>query len=130
MELQVFFNEEDCRIVGNVDVSDVGPTSFRIEDCCPFVESATYGDVVELEKQPDGSYEFVRVVERGEFDIFESVVAEEIATSAALETVFAEVKSRGGYTERYFGGCLFFALPPKSDYNPLEQLDRLWFGTD
>lgn len=109
-------------ITMSLDLEPVGPTLYRIVTVPLMIESPRFGDVIEVEQKGDRELRFLRVVEQGDWRIFDFLISEEMAGSERVKRVCEKVILLGGHYERVFGGILLLCLPPASDYDPTADL--------
>jgi hypothetical protein len=120
---------EDIRIVtagGYVEllgVTKVGERLMRLEDSAVFAE-ARFGDTIEVESQPDGSFRFVRVTVPSVLETLSWVLAPEFLNGHALDPLFEGVRALGGHVEA-FGGMLMLHVPGAEKASIGAKLDQI-----
>ena len=119
-EERVRFPDEN--VACSLDLTPVGPRQFRIASIPIMVESATFGDIIEAERLPDGTLEFERVFEAGQWRVFSFVLPQVSLGSSEIAVVKARVLGHDGHWEEIFGGLLFLCLPPGCDYDPTSDI--------
>jgi hypothetical protein len=121
-ETSVEFPEEQMTV--SLELTQVGPRLFRIGSVPIMVEAASFGDVIEAESGADGSLRFVRVGESGGWRTYDFMLSAELIGSERITSIQDRVLSLGGHWERVFGGILLLCLPPTTDYDPIEDIQR------
>ena len=119
----VEFPEEQVTVT--LELTRVGPRLFRIVSVPIMVKAASFGDVIEADSSASGGLRFVRIAERGGWRTYDFMLPAEMIESAHITTIQDRVISFGGHWERVFGGVLFFCLPPTTDYDPTEDMQRV-----
>src|SRR5690349_24796627 len=61
VEMDVWFDEDDGQHSESLLVEDLGEGAYRLHEFPVFTESASYLDVIEADRQPDGALRFRRV---------------------------------------------------------------------
>lgn len=121
-ETSVEFPEEQITVT--LELAQVGPQLFRISSVPIMVEAVSFGDVIEAETSADGGLRFVRVAEAGGWRTYDFMLTAELIGSERITTIQERVLSLGGHWERVFGGILLLCLPPTTDYDPTEDIQR------
>ena len=124
LQIDVNFEEEGVR-ANNMCLTQIGPNLYRLEETPVFIESVSYKDVIEADKQPDGSLLFCQVVQKSDLRTYDLILSKEIVASEELAIILDKVTALGGHWERIFGGCLFIYLPANTDYDPVDEINRV-----
>lgn len=122
-EISVEFSEEGVTLP--LELSQVGPRLFRIGSVPIMVETVNFGDVIEAEPRADDGLRFVRIAETGGWRTYDFLIPPHLIESQRLAAILSHVLSLGGHWERVFGGVLFLCLPPTTDYDPSEDIQRV-----
>ncbi|MDB6132530.1 MAG: hypothetical protein JWM59_773 [Verrucomicrobiales bacterium] len=88
------------------------------------VESASFGDVIEVNSNTDGKLRFVRIAQRGGWRTYEFILSAEMIQSEQITAIQDHILSLGGYWEQVFGGILLLCLPPLASYDPTKDIQR------
>lgn len=96
---------------------------FRIEEIpfglgAPLEVDLQYRDIVELERNRDGTYELLAIRERGGWKRFDFLLPADYVDSDEMEKWLSDVEAAGGIWIREFGGCVTIMLPPDSRWDP------------
>src|SRR5437764_792539 len=83
-----------------------------------------FGDVIELESQPDGTHQFKRVVEHAPLHHYDWMVPEFFVESPQYGEFCNAVQEAGGVWERVMGGLLFVHVPLNSGFDAEQELHR------
>jgi len=121
-EISVEFPDEQVTLP--LELALVGPRLFRIGSVPIMVETANFGDVIEAEPRADGSLRFVRISEKGGWRTYEFLIPSHLIASQSIAAIQDRALSLGGHWELVFGGVLFLCLPPTTDYDPTEDIQR------
>ena len=87
------------------------------------------GDIVEVDRLPDGTYQFLRVIDRAPMRHYAWVVPEGWHDSPDRDAYVAKVEAAGGRWEQTFGGLLRVHVPLDSAFDAEAELDR-YLGSD
>jgi len=126
-DVSIEFSDESLTISANV--SEVGPGLYRLETIPLFTETASFGDVIEAERRPDGTLRFKRVVTRSGWKQYEFLLSRADAESPSpeLAAILDRVIDLVGYWERVsFWDYLFIFLPPSVEWDPTEEMRIKW----
>ena len=120
--VSLVFPSEGLTIEVGVSVESHG--LYRLQEHPVFAVSAAYGDLIRCRDLGDGHLEFLAVVEGGELERVDYVLAQSVVESAGVVAVLAKVVANDGYWQRYFGGCLTVYF--RADrYDPRADLENL-----
>jgi hypothetical protein len=122
-ETSVEFPDEQVTVT--LELAQVGPRLFRIGSVPIMVEAASFGDIIEAESCADVGLRFVRVAEAGGWRTYDFMLPADLIGSQHIAAIQDRVLSLGGHWERVFGGVLFLCLPPTTDYDPTEDIQRV-----
>ena len=92
-------------------VTRLGPNSYRLEESSALGE-ASYHDVIEAERQPDGTLLFLRILTPSGLKTVSWILSLDYIESPDLTPLLDKVMAVGGNWERMFGGVLLLHLPP------------------
>jgi hypothetical protein len=106
-------------------VSSLGENRYRLEEAPLLTESVFYGDIVEAEKQADGSLLFTQVFERSGMKNYDYILPRSSFESAEFERLLERIDEAGGHWTQAFGGVLLVSMPPKSELNVSEEVEKL-----
>ena len=106
-------------------VSCLGENRYRLEEAPLLADSVFYGDVIEAEPQSDGSLTFIRVLEPSGMRHYDYLLPSAVFESKGFEALLVKIDAAGGYWTQAFGGFFLVSLPPESELNPLEEIERL-----
>ena len=120
LDASLVFPKEGVTTTVRVELEGEG--LYRLREHPPFVESASYGDLVRGIELDDGSVEFVAVVERSKLVGVHGLMSREQIDSPALSAVLSRVLESGGYWQRDFGGYLSVFFDPER-YDPRPELE-------
>jgi hypothetical protein len=124
VEMDVWFDEDDGEHSESLLVEDLGERRYRLHEFPVFTESASYLDVVEADRQPDGALRFRRVATLSGLRTWRWILPKSVVDAEeALAEFCAAVMAAGGFWQRDFGGVLQVALPPAADLDPAAWLD-------
>ena len=123
-QIDVTFETEEAT-AKDMCLALIGPNLFRVEEAPIFVESVSYGDIIEAYRQDDGSLLFRQVVKKSDLKSYQFILPTEIITSDNILTLLDKITSIGGHWERLFGGCLFIYIPANIDYDPTDEINRV-----
>ena len=109
----------------DLNVAPFATRQFRLLDT-PLLssEAVNAGDVIEAELLPDGTYRFLRIVERAPMRHYSWVVPQGWSESPGREAFMAKVEGAGGRWEHLLGGLLYVHIPVDSTFDPEAELDR------
>ena len=108
-------------------VTQLTPTCFRLRETPvtgPEEEELYLGDVIEVELRPDGTYYFVRVVERAPMRHYSWIVPEFFVKSPQYGEYGAAVEAAGGAWEGLMNCWLLVHVPTGSTFDADGELDR------
>jgi len=114
----------DEQVTATLELSPMGSQLYRIRSVPIMIEAASFGDIIEAVPGSDGSLRFVRVAERGGWRTYDFLLSTELMESKRITAVQEHVLSLGGHWEQVFGGVLLLCLPPTTDYDPTEDIQR------
>ncbi|MBL8822146.1 MAG: DUF4265 domain-containing protein [Planctomycetia bacterium] len=106
------------RLTVSVPVTAMNSRLYRLDGVPIFVESASFGDVIEAEPVGVDRLRFVRIAEPGGWRTFDYVLSPQKIDGEWGQYLLAELTERGGYWERVFGGLLFVCVPPGFELDP------------
>lgn len=121
-ETSVEFPDEQMSVT--LELTQLATRLFRIDSVPVMVEAASFGDIIEAEPATDGGLRFVRVAEAGAWRTYDFMLSADLIESQRVTAIQDRVLSLGGHWERVFGGILFLCLPPTTDYDPTEDIQR------
>lgn len=102
----------------SVPLTRVGDHLYRLAGVPFLVESAAFGDMIEVGPCEGGRLRFVRVFEPGGWRTFNYMLPAYKLDGEWAQSLLAELTARGGHWERVLGGLLFVCVPPGSDLDP------------
>ena len=105
-------------------VTSLGNNLYRLEETSFFGE-ARYRDIIEAEKQPDGSLQFVRVVTPSELKTSAFILSKELIESPGFSAFLEKAMAVGGNWERRFVGFLILHLPADQESPLLLEFNTL-----
>lgn len=109
----------------DAEVVEVAPNWFRVEHTPLFPTEPVYrGDIIEVERLPDGTCRFVRIVEPSPLQHFTWMVPRSFVESSEYEAFGAAVEAVGGAWEGIMGGVLHVHVPPEHVAAIASELDR------
>lgn len=109
--------EGDLPVIENdVPVTPVFGNQFRLEGTSAF-GGGMYGDVIEVERQADGTYQFIRIVEPSGLRVHSWCIRREVIESPEFERFGEAVVNAGGVWERLMGGLIYVHLLPESTFD-------------
>jgi len=111
--------------IDDLRLSCLGENRYRLEEAPVLADSVFYGDIIEAERQSDGSLTFLKVVEPSGMRHYDYLLSRTVFESKGFEALLLKIKAAGGYWTQAFGGLLLVSLPPESELNPLEEIERL-----
>jgi hypothetical protein len=126
--IRIRFQGEES-IEGNYLVTPLAGRHYRLDEATFFAEGADYGDLIELDRNSDGTYSFVRVIAPSAFHRSDFLIPQRLVGSTKLQGLLDAVSAQGGYWDRVFGGVLAIYLPPTSTLDP-EQAFRAMVGQE
>lgn len=121
-QTSVEFPEEQITVT--LTLAEVGPRKFRIRSVPFLVQAADFGDVIEVDAGAHGGLRFVRVAEKGGWRTYDFMLPKESIESDRIADIQERILSLGGHWERVFGGILLLCLPPTTNYDPTEDVQR------
>ena len=113
----------DDGVTSHVTVTQLADRHYRIETVPLMVESATYRDVIEAERLDEGTFRFIKVVEKSNWHVFEFFLLKERLEAPELLAALQRVEKEGGHSEQFLGGCLVVCLPPDCGWDPTPQIE-------
>src|SRR5713101_4655271 len=81
-------------------VDEVQHGLYRLLECPVFTEAVRYGDVIEADRQADGSLVFRRVAELSSYRTWTWVISRELVDSAEIAELCEMVLAHGGHWQR------------------------------
>ncbi len=122
MRVQLVFPDGDFE---DIDVTQLGPDSYRLEETPVFTEWVGRFDVFEAERSGEGRLRFLRIVEHSPFEMHSYVLSREIVETGEFESFIEAVVRDGGRWERMMGSILTLYLPKTSALNPREVIQAI-----
>jgi hypothetical protein len=83
-------------------VTSVGPNLYQLNEN-PLLADAQYGDVIEVERLPDGALRLLRVAQASGLERLGWLVSLDLVTSSAMTGFLANILAMGGYWEACVG---------------------------
>ena len=107
--------------------SYIEPGIYRLEESTVMaaVESATYGDIVSLIEQEDGTFVFQSVIKPSGLKRYCHIASEKLVTSPLFQAILVEVMAQGGYWEQVFGGVVDIYLPQTATLDIKMEIDHI-----
>lgn len=120
--LRIYFPEDALTV--NLEATPLGGQYFRLEEGSIFIDSADFGDIINLEKQANGVYRFQGVATRSAFKSTTAVLSKATTESKEFGRFLEQVIASGGYWEIRFGGLVIVAVPEGAPIDPTTELAR------
>ena len=108
-------------------VTFLGTNTYRLEETPVWNDDDApvyFGDVIELELQPDGTHRFNRIVERAPLQHYSWVIHKFFADSPQYHEFRNAVMKEGGACELIMGGWLLVHVPLSSHFDIERELDN------
>jgi hypothetical protein len=109
----------------NLFVSSLSKNRYRLEEAPLLTESVFYGDIIEAERQSDGSLLFTQVLERSGMWHYEYILPRSIFESDGFKKLLDRIVEAGGHWTQTFGGVLLVSLPKESELNMAQEIENL-----
>jgi hypothetical protein len=93
---------------------------YRLDETPLLIDDVKYGDVVALERQPDGTFSFQSIIEPSAWRSHDYILSKAVIDSTAFQDLLSMVIAQGGHWEHWFGGCILIYLPPNAPCQPDE----------
>jgi Domain of unknown function (DUF4265) len=106
-------------------VSSLGENRYRLEESPLLTESAFYGDIIEAERQADGSLLFTQVLERSGMKNYDYILPRSIFESDEFEKLLERIDEAGGHWTQAFSGVLLVSLPKESVLDIPQEIKKL-----
>jgi hypothetical protein len=106
-------------------VTPITGNRYRLDETPLLIEGVKYGDVVTLELQPDGTFQFQAVFESSSWRLYDYILSKAVIESAAFQELLSTVIAQGGRWEQFFGGCILIYLPPDASCQPYEAITAI-----
>jgi hypothetical protein len=119
-ETTIEFPEE--AVITSAVLTQVGIDLYRLETMPTLSVSASFGDIIEAERLPDGRLLFVQIVEKSDWRVYEFILPKSAIRSARMAQILEHVTVLGGRWERVFGNCLFICMPPRVGWDPTPEI--------
>jgi hypothetical protein len=112
MQIKLRFDDDSHE---NVQVTELAPGHIRLQDTPLLAPEPVYsGDIIEAEQLPDGTYRYLRVLERAPMRHYSWLVPRSFVESPAYRAFASEIERAGGHWEGVAGGTLHAHLPQAS----------------
>jgi hypothetical protein len=119
----------DGSTIHPVSITHVGGDLYRVHDFPdPFTEEFNHLDLIRLQQEPDGSFEFSGVVTPSGWHRYQYMLPKRGSLPELLEPVFRQADAQGGTAVLDFGGCLQVFLPPECTWEPSGAIDAAMRG--
>lgn len=119
MSRQARIHLGDGSTVSPVSIKHVNADLYCVDDFPdPFTDAFNHRDLIRLQREADGSFDFRGVVTPSHWHRRLYMVPRRENPLELLEPVFQEAKARGGAAMLDFGGCLQVFLPPECVWDP------------
>jgi hypothetical protein len=122
-EITIYFPKEGVTL--GCCVVQIDKEAYRLEEGTVLVESASYGDIVRLSKQEDGTFVFRELIRPSGFQRYWRLLSKNIIESEPFQTLLAEVTAQDGYWQQDFGGVIDIYLPFSSTIEIEAEVNRI-----
>ncbi len=122
-QIQVEF--PDAGTTESLQVTQISDRFYRLDSAPLLIETANFRDIVEVDQIEPGILSVIRVAEKSDWKTYQFLLPIELLEKEELQTMLGQVNDLGGYWERAMGGVLFISMPPNTDYDPRNELDKL-----
>jgi hypothetical protein len=112
---------------GGVACVEVQPGRYQLKHSELILDRPLYlGDTVQLERRPDGAFDFVRRTARALLRRSCFLLTKEQSSAPELELYLARVTDVGGMWEVWFHGIVLLHMPRESKFDPRAEWARLF----
>jgi hypothetical protein len=108
----------------SANVTQLSDRLYRLESVPLLSEAASFRDIIEADRLPDGKLRFCRIAQRSGWRTFSFLLSKEGSDNENIRRVLVKVDDAGGHWERVFGGFLLICLPPNVGWNPTREVLR------
>jgi hypothetical protein len=106
-------------------VTPLDSSTYRLEETPASSELASFGDVIEVEKDKDGRLLFRNIVLKAELKNYRWLLSRKVIESPEFKVFCENVLLLGGTWESLAGGYVVVHIPRNNDFNPETEIERI-----
>lgn len=123
LQLKICFDGTGQQIE-ELDVHQITDNTYRVAENPIFTEQVSFGDIIKVRREQD-IYYYMETMRKSDYKRYTWLLSKSAMQSEDIEKLKIQISEMNGKWETVFGGFLVVNLPKNSEFNLVQELNKI-----